>query len=643
MKSFIVAILFILSAHLSFAQWNINTSVNLEVAALSVADLQTASTSDGKTWIAFYSANGANYDMRAQLLDANGNKLLGPNGVLVSNQVSGSATFVFNVCVDGFNSLIIAFQYEVAGVLSSVVTKVNTDGSLPWGNGTVLGAGLAPYPAVTKTNEVFVAWNNDSPSTLYIQKVSSAGAIMWGSPVGVTVGTSNTTRGQIAANSNGDFTMVFQKRSFGISTTLYAQRYTTNGVPIWTAPIQLCNLTTSGARYYSILVDGNTTYFGYYASSGFRFASYLQKIYANGTLPWGINGSPFSTYSAGADPLQQATSIAHASSSNYIWAVATFCDIGQTQYGVYVQKFDTASGAVQLNPVGKEVFPISTSFDTQSGGLTLINDGPLFMSYDVNYKIYGTRLNSAGDFVWASNRVELSSTTASAGNAKGRFAFSGILNDQGVAVWYENRGVEYRAYAQNIPPSGVLPITVVDFGATKNGKFSNLYWTSKTEINCVGFDIERSDDGIHFSKIGFVKSNAINGTSFLNLNYSFTDLQPLSSNNYYRLKQFDADGKFGYSKIILLQFNTSADLIISSTYPNPTKDLVHMDVVANKKSNAVVYIVDAGGRIVKKIVVELNVGNNKLTVPVSDLARAVYYLKINCGEKEMVSDTWIKD
>ena len=68
-----------------------------------------------------------------------------------------------------------------------------------------------------------------------------------------------------------------------------------------------------------------------------------------------------------------------------------------------------------------------------------------------------------------------------------------------------------------------------------------------------------------------------------------------------------------------------------------------MDVVANKKSNAIVSIVDAGGRIVKKIVVEINVGNNKLTVPVSDLPRAVYYLKINYGEIETVSDTWIKD
>ena len=68
-----------------------------------------------------------------------------------------------------------------------------------------------------------------------------------------------------------------------------------------------------------------------------------------------------------------------------------------------------------------------------------------------------------------------------------------------------------------------------------------------------------------------------------------------------------------------------------------------MDIVVNKKSNAVVSIVDAGGRIVKKLMVEMNAGNNKLTVAVSDLPRAVYYLKIICGEKETVRDTWIKD
>ena len=82
------------------AQWNNNTSVNIEISGLIMADMQSASTTDGKTWIAFYAESGGNYDMRAQLIDANGYKLLGPDGVLVDNHPSGSATFVFSVCVD---------------------------------------------------------------------------------------------------------------------------------------------------------------------------------------------------------------------------------------------------------------------------------------------------------------------------------------------------------------------------------------------------------------------------------------------------------------------------------------------------------------------------------------------------------------
>ncbi len=402
------------------AQWNPNTFVNLEVSGLNCSDQQSISTSDGKTWIAYYSQNSGtgNYDMRAQLLDINGNKLLGANGILVSSQPSGTATFVFNVCKDIFDNLVIAFQYEIGGNLNAVVAKVNADGTLPWGNGVVLGEGLAPYPAITKTNEVVVAWNNNSPSTTYIQKISSSGTLAWSSPTAVTVGTSNTTRAQVVANANGDFTLVFQKRSFGISTTLYAQRYTSGGAPIWTAPVQISNLTSSGARYYSILGDGNTVYFGYYVASGSRFFAYVQKITETGALPWGINGSPVSSYSTGADPQQQTTNIAHDNSSPYIWSVTTYSNPAQTAYGVYVQKFDTTSGTVLLNPQGKEVYPISSNYDTQTGELSLVNDAPFLMSYDVNYKIYATRLNSNGDFYWTSNRIELSSTTSSLAQKK---------------------------------------------------------------------------------------------------------------------------------------------------------------------------------------------------------------------------------
>ena len=86
MKKFYFLFLFSAITFMSQAQWNPNTSVNLAFSTSDVSDLQSLATSDGKTWIAFYTSSGGGYQMRAQLLDVNGFPLLGSNGVLVSNQ-----------------------------------------------------------------------------------------------------------------------------------------------------------------------------------------------------------------------------------------------------------------------------------------------------------------------------------------------------------------------------------------------------------------------------------------------------------------------------------------------------------------------------------------------------------------------------
>ena len=637
MKISILATLFVLLTSTSYSQWNPNTFVNLAVSDLNGDDLETATTTDGKTWVAFYSNNGGNYDMRAQLLDANGNKLLGPNGLLVSSLTSGSATFVFNVCIDGNNSLIIGYQYEVSGVLSAVVSKVNTDGSLPWGNGVVLGEGLAPYPAINKTNDVVVCWNNNSPSTLRVQKVSNAGALMWASPVSINVGTSNTTRGQIVCHSNGDFTTVFQRKSFGISTTLYAQRYNTSGVALWTAPVQLCNQTTSAARYYSILSIGNSVYYGYYSSVGFRFNSYLQKINSDGSLPWGINGSVFSTYNSDIDPSQQTTSIAHAAASPYIWSACTYSNSAQSEYGVYVQKFDTATGAVLLNPIGKEVFPISATFETLAGSLSLFNDAPFLSVYDVNYKIYGTRLDNNGNFVWPGNRVELSSTTAGPGSPKGRFAFTSCVNNQSVAVWSENRGVENKVYAQAITAFGVLPVTLKNFTAIKKLTASDLNWTTVCEINCVGFDIERSLDGNRFSKIGNVITKSIGGNCSSTLQYSFQDSKPLIGNNYYRLKQIDIDGNYKYSNVATVKFDAPTTFFIQSVFPNPAVGFSDINLLSKFSGNGTVVLYDEAGRKINQFSTYLNIGENSIHIYTGDLSNGVYVVTISLSNGSLIS------
>ena len=231
MKKIFLLPLLIFVSTVSFAQWNPNTSVNLEVATLPVADMQSLTTSTGKTWIAFYHENSGNYDMRAQLLDVDGTKLLGTDGVLIDNKPSGTATFVFNICKDANDNLIVAYQDQRSGQLNAVAYKISQTGAHLWSsNGVILGQGLAPYPAVLSNGETVVAWNEATTNTLQIQKISTSGALAWSTPVTVQVGTSNTTRGQVVPNLNGFFTLVFQRRGFGIATTLYAQRYNSSGV-----------------------------------------------------------------------------------------------------------------------------------------------------------------------------------------------------------------------------------------------------------------------------------------------------------------------------------------------------------------------------------------------------------------------------
>ncbi len=449
------------------AQWNPNTSVNLEVATVPMADMQAVTTSSGYTWIAFYHQNAGNYDMRAQLISPDGIKMLGPDGMLVSNKPSGTATFVFSVCKDANDNLIIGFQDQRNGSssYSAVVYKISTAGAFLWGpDGVVLGEGLAPWPAALSNGEVAVSWNESTTNTLNLQKINLLGVKAWASPVVVKVGTTLTTRGQIVPNLNGAFNLIFQKRGTGISSTMYSQRFNNDGTSSWAAPVQIGTETTSAARYYSVTSENDTSYCGYFSSVGFRFNSYLQRINPDGTLPYGNNGSNFSTATSTNDPYQQNTSIAIKPGSAYVWSVCSFSNTNQNQYGVYVQKFSKSDGTRNFGNNAMNIYPISANFDNQVGELNLIQDAPVFMTEDAANKLYATRLDGNGAFVWTPTRIELSSTTAGGSTPKGRFCFTALADRQAVAAWYESRNGVYKGYAQNITPGGLFNVDITTQG-----------------------------------------------------------------------------------------------------------------------------------------------------------------------------------
>ncbi len=427
----------------------------MPVANKDASDIQTVSTSNGQTWIAFYSQNGSNYDMRAQLLDANGNRQFGDSGVLVSDRKSGSATFVFNVCVDKDNNLVAAFQFQRGTSYECVIQKVKPSGKLLWGkNGIVLGAGLSPYPATLSTNEVAVAWNDNNGKINY-QKISADGVSAWASPK-IFSGNSahSVTRAQVVAGTNGKFNMVYQDQfSFPFYTHLFEQKFDNDGNALWASAVQISTLATAAYRYYDVHGENDTTYVGYYGnpSGSNRFNAYVQRINPDGGLPYGTNGSYFANYSGNNDPYEQTIYIAKKPGSNNIWALCTVTNSLQTASGVYVQKYDAASGNNYFGATAKEVLPISSKLISLAFcQVSLCDDNPVFLVTSTNNKLLAVKLTGKGKFAWKKDLSAVGTST----NSKFRYGFTGFYKGQAVAVWQEDKGNGNMPYAQNINCDG---------------------------------------------------------------------------------------------------------------------------------------------------------------------------------------------
>ncbi|MEP7317502.1 MAG: T9SS type A sorting domain-containing protein [Panacibacter sp.] len=628
MKKLHLSLLFVCAVLYSNAQWSSNTSENIKAAILPSSDIVTVGTNDGRTYVAYYTPLNGSYYIRVQLLDDDGTRLLGDSGILVSPRNSGSATYVFTACVDTSDNLIIGYQYERGSVLRPLVSKISPKGKLLWGaTGIELGFGLSPSVAALSNGDVAIAWNNDT--LINYQKITADGSIAWATPKELT-NPSGVTRPQVVALTDSSFGIVYQQKSGFFSSNLYEQRFDNEGNPVWAGPVQLSDYITSTFKSYSVLSDADVTYIGYYAnpSGENRFDGFVQKVNGDGSLPWGLNGSSFGSYTGGSDPNFFDVNIAYNTGSDRIWAVSTMSDFNQVNYGIAVQKYDVVTGEKLLGDNGKTVFEISASSERQVGDLSICDNGPLFTFYDITNKLYATGLDTSGEFVWNPVKTEIGSTT----NEKGRYGFTRVNHNQAVAVWQENKDTADFAYAQNINCDGttgsVLPVSLTNFAGSIHNRIVSLSWQTKTENNNKGFHVQRSSDGSNFSSISFVATKAQGGNSSGLLEYTTTDQKPFSGNNYYRLMQEDNDGKLTYSNVILVKNAGTFGMRMNNIYPNPSYGVVniYIESVLNDKVSFIVS--DASGKIVKQFHSDIVSGNNNIQMNIASLAAGNYFIKL---------------
>lgn len=141
--------------------------------------------------------------------------------------------------------------------------------------------------------------------------------------------------------------------------------------------------------------------------------------------------------------------------------------------------------------------------------------------------------------------------------------------------------------------TSVLPLRLLNFNVQKNNQTSLLEWQTAQEINTHNFEIERSTDAVHFSKIGNVLAN---GNTITNKAYNFVDKNPVEGNNYYQLKMIDKNGQFTYSPIRVIDFVTENNY---SIYPNPSSKVLHVRLNKIKlKGSEILQITNSLGQIV---------------------------------------------
>ncbi|MBK7868545.1 MAG: T9SS type A sorting domain-containing protein [Ignavibacteriales bacterium] len=142
----------------------------------------------------------------------------------------------------------------------------------------------------------------------------------------------------------------------------------------------------------------------------------------------------------------------------------------------------------------------------------------------------------------------------------------------------------------------------------------------------MGFEVERSIDGLTFNKIGFVKGA---GTSTTKQSYKFTDNSALNGTNYYRLRQIDLNGEFVFTSAIEVNFASVTDFTLHQNYPNPfnPSTSIKFALPAPAKVNITVFDM-MGSEVVNLVSKDFASGSHQVEFNAANLASGSYIYTI---------------
>ena len=395
---------------------------------------------------------------------------------------------------------------------------------------------------------------------------------------------------------------------------------TADGSP--TKPFSLLSYTTFGTATISTNVNlydftTNTSASTISVSNGITLTSTGKMTFADGKISLGTGNVIANTVSGGSATSYVATTGTGTLTINNVPASATLFSVGTAS---------TYAPATVNNAASTRNFSVKVG--TTLSGTPAVAAKMVQLEWNVTPSV-SMGNNAALTFQWpvgSEGGSFVRGNTIEIAHYNGTIWDSYKLATLGGAGPYTATASGFTTFSPFVVANqNALSAELLNITAQSKGTNNLITWQTASEKDNALFQIERASNATDFSPIGEVKGS---GSSAAAKNYTFTDATPLSGVNYYRLKAVDYNGAATLSKVVSVNFSGKIDGKIA-VYPNPTRDVLRVDVNAADASTTLVQITDLMGRVVLSQSVTVNKGANLLPLNVATLPSGAYFVKVN--------------
>jgi hypothetical protein len=302
-----------------------------------------------------------------------------------------------------------------------------------------------------------------------------------------------------------------------------------------------------------------------------------------------------------------------------------------------INRISTASGAWNNGNTwqGAIIPACGDSITILSGHLVFISNQMDYAACPspMNLRIFGTLIFAPGSKLKLPCNSEVNVMLGGQMVPGGGFGGSNYLEICNTVQWNSSITILNGPICFGCPIA--LPVELGSYDAYSSGSGVEIVWTTYSERNNQLFEIERSEDAIHFVKIGSMYSKAESyGNSTQMLHYQYRDQKPIPGTNYYRLKQIDYDQSFAYSRIFSVNVR-GQDLIVFAVYPNPNCGEFTADISGIENNHEVtIQLAEEAGRTVYQSSFFLQDSrNSKIHImPETTLSSGIYLCSLTVEE-----------